>query len=462
MKAWKQIVAAVATSGTMLLSTPAAFAVPEPDMSKITAEVPTGDVPKPLVEMEQTSECQQGGQLKDVNINLEPPISKAYHVNELHSYATGKGVTVAIIDSGVTPNSRLKNLTGGGDYVMGEDGLKDCDRHGTLLAGIIAAQPSEKDKFVGIAPDVNLISIRQTSAAFEPKKDEDKSKATSTLATLAGAIVRATNLGADVINMSVTSCYAADQVVDTNDLKAAIAYAYQHNVVLVTAAGNADATDCTKNPGYVPNNPRDYRNWKGVTHLSMPSYYTPNLISVGGATLNGQVYTNTMTGPWIDVAAPAERVTSLDPAKDGELINASKADKGELNEITGTSFASAYISGLAALIIEKYPEISPSEVAYKITSTAKSGTSANANSIGAGVVDPVAALTSTAPHYKQSAGEVATTPHVQETDPYKTTKIVVGSLAVLCLILAAVAGSIYMTKTISGSASPKRNSVGIS
>ena len=114
------------------------------------------------------------------------------------------------------------------------------------------------------------------------------------------------------------------------------------------------------------------------------------------------------------------------------------------------------------MIIEKYPEISPSEVAYKITSTAKSGTSANANSMGAGVVDPVAALTSTAPHYKQSAGEVATTPHVQETDPYKTTKIVVGSLAVLCLILAAVAGSIYMTKTISGSASPKRNSVGIS
>ena len=159
------------------------------------------------------------------------------NTTELHKYATGKGVKIAIIDSGVTPNPRLPNLKGGGDYVMGKNGLEDCDHHGTLIASIIGAQPSPDDTFQGIAPDAELISIRQTSGAYGPEKEEDKDKASSTLATLANGIVRATNMGADVINMSVTSCYPSDTEVDTNDLKAALNYAYQKGVIMVTAAG---------------------------------------------------------------------------------------------------------------------------------------------------------------------------------------------------------------------------------
>lgn len=390
--------AACALLGTTF--TPA-YAIPEPDMSVITAPVPDGGKPEPAVAMEQKTECSSGGLIDGTPLAAVPPPSVAFQINELHKHATGKGVTVAIIDSGVTPGARLPDVVGGGDYVTGGDGLSDCDRHGTLIAGIIAAQPSDKDKFIGVAPDVELISIRQTSAAFGPVDENDAGKAASTLATLANAIVRSVELGADIINLSVTSCYPAEQAVDTNDLKAAIRYAYDQGVVLVTSAGNSDSEACAANPHYDPNNPRDTRNWGGVKNVSMPSYYTAALLSVGGATLTGQPYTTTMSGPWVDVAAPAVGITSLDPAlmDEGGLTNASSTNEG-LSEITGTSFAAAYVTGLVALLKEQDPDITPAEVFHTITTTARPGPSNTINTLGHGVVDPVAALTQSG--YKES------------------------------------------------------------
>ena len=66
-------------------------------------------------------------------------------VGQAWKYSTGAGVTVGLIDTGVTPNPRLPALFAGGDYVMGDEngGLFDCDSHGTVVASIIAAQPSD-------------------------------------------------------------------------------------------------------------------------------------------------------------------------------------------------------------------------------------------------------------------------------------------------------------------------------
>lgn len=420
-------------------------------MSVITAPVPDGGEPQPAVPMEQKTECLRGGILEGTPFAATPPPSVAFQVDKLHEYGTGKGVRVAVIDSGITPGPRLPNVEGGGDYVTGGDGLSDCDRHGTLIAGIIAAQPSEKDKFVGIAPDVELISIRQTSSAFGPVNRDDEGKATSTLATLASAIVRSVNLGADVINMSVTSCYPADQAVDTNDLKAAIRYAYDQGVVLVTSAGNSDTESCASNPHYDPNHPRDDRNWEGVKNVSMPSYYTAALLSVGGSTLNGQPFTTTMAGPWVDVAAPAVGITSLDPAKmeEGALTNASVSQNG-LTEITGTSFAAAYVTGLVALLIEQNPGITPSEVFHIVTSTARPGPSSTVNTLGHGVVDPVAALSHT--EYKKTAqGHSETVPApVSQPAPDWPAQVTAMVIVGICLVAAvgfAVASSIRKMST---------------
>lgn len=87
------------------------------------------------------------------------------------------------------------------------NGLTDCDAHGTLIASLIAGRPSLTDGFVGVAPDARLISLRQTSEAYEAKDNQNNQNdpnatAAGSVRSLARAVVHATNLGANVINIS--------------------------------------------------------------------------------------------------------------------------------------------------------------------------------------------------------------------------------------------------------------------
>lgn len=434
---------------TLATTTPLATAqIEPPNMSDNNTPVPDGGEPRPAVPMKQTAHCASSGLTKDINTQLESPVSKALNIPELHKYATGKGVTIAVIDSGITPNPRLKNLKGGGDYVMGEDGLEDCDHHGTLIAGIIAAQPSPNDSFVGMAPDATLISIRQTSGAFSPAKEEDKDKGTSTLSTLASGIVHAVNMGADIINMSVTSCYPAETIVDTSDLKAAINYAYQRGVVLVTAAGNVNGQTCTPNPAYDPAHGKDLRNWKGATTLSMPSYYTPALISVGGTTPTMEPFLTTMAGPWVDVAAPATGIISLDPDGNGTLANASPNDKGELVKLTGTSFSSAYITGLIALMLEKDPSLTPKEVEERLKAASRPGPDSLVNIFGSGAIDSLGVLTTTGYATEQGKSSQEAEPRKDRISPHIHAIIAAGIISALAITLFAALGTTTLVNNI--------------
>ena len=167
--------------------------------------------------------------------------------------------------------------------------------------------------------------------------------------------------------------------------------------MIVTAAGNASTSDggCKQNPDYdAANNGADLDNWDNVTTLSMPSYYSPLVISVGGTDMYGQAYPATMTGPWVDVAAPAMNIVSLDASKrSGGLANGLPSDKEGPQPIHGTSYASAYVAGLAALIRERYPEMNAQQVRDQIVQTALTPSTRTRGALGAGVVDPVAALT---------------------------------------------------------------------
>jgi membrane-anchored mycosin MYCP len=155
------------------------------------------------------------------------------NVSKAWQFSTGNGVTVALIDTGVTPGPRLPVIAGG-DYVMGGDGLSDCDAHGTIVASVITAAPSAirmpaplppnpprpalpaapaipPDGVAGVAPHATLISIRQSSRAFEPVNPGDGGahRKAGTVATLARAVVHAANTGAEVINVSVAACVSA-------------------------------------------------------------------------------------------------------------------------------------------------------------------------------------------------------------------------------------------------------------
>ena len=100
------------------------------------------------------------------------------------------------------------------------------------------------DGFAGVAPDVELIAIRQSSKAFSPKaafgdQDPQTRRKAGDISSMARAIVHAANMGARVINISQVSCMSSLNVIDQRELGAAIRYAaIDKDVVIVAAAGN--------------------------------------------------------------------------------------------------------------------------------------------------------------------------------------------------------------------------------
>jgi membrane-anchored mycosin MYCP len=355
--------------------------------------------------MTQRGECITAGVFPGTNPGAVNPNTELLNLSEAWQYSRGEGQTVAVIDTGVRPGPRLPNVEAGGDYVENTDGLTDCDGHGTLVAGLIAGQPGD-DGFSGVAPAARLISIRQTSARFAPRspgEDPAVARAALNVATLARAVVRAADLGARVINISVVTCLAADKLVDQSELGAALRYAADDkDVVIVSAAGNNRAglnagSDCPSNPLSDLARPDDPRNWSGATSVSIPSWWQPYVLSVGSVTPDGQPSAFTTAGPWVGVAAPGENVSSVSNADGGGLAgglaNALPNDQGQLFAISSTSYASAYVSGVAVLVRSRFPELRADEVIRRITASAHGAARSPSNLVGAGLVDPVAALT---------------------------------------------------------------------
>ncbi|MET7461645.1 type VII secretion-associated serine protease mycosin [Nonomuraea sp. NPDC005501] len=248
----------------------------------------------------------------------------------------GEGVTVAVIDSGVDIHhpqlavSKQDDLTG--------TGHRDCVGHGTAVAGIIAARPRTGVPFYGIAPGVRLISIKQANST------------TGDVGLLAKGIVKAAELGVDVINISM-------QTSDQPDLKAAVQYALSQDIVVVAAAGNV-------NPG--EKSPRIY-----------PAAYE-GVLSVGSVTEDGRRSDFSNAQGKVSVLAPGQNLVTT---WTGGLYR---------TEQEGTSFAAPYVAGVAALVRARYPRLTQEQVRWRIERTADG---ALGNGTGAGVVNPWLAVT---------------------------------------------------------------------
>jgi membrane-anchored mycosin MYCP len=318
---------------------------------------------------------------------------------DVSDFATGKGQKVAVIDTGVSPHNYFQNrLEGGGDYVIKADnGLKDCDGHGTEVAGIIAANPEDETiGFRGIAPDAGIVSIRQSSANYEFKNpDTNTSVSAGNLGTLAQAIVRAANTpGVTVINMSVDSCRPASFgpiAEPERQVQAALRYAVEErNIVPVASAGNLPEGDCKEQNSPDPKNP---------TWLVIPPWFSEYVLSVAAMTEDGSVADFSITGPWVSVAAPGTDIISLDPANPEGLANQTVDDKGNAQPIQGTSFAAPYVAGLAALVRQRFPELNAKQVMDRIktTSSHPAATGGHDNLVGYGMINPIAALTAFIP-----------------------------------------------------------------
>lgn len=270
-------------------------------------------------------------------------------------HPTGKGVTVAIIDTGIAGNDKqlAKNVVGGQDFTDSGGQYKvDVDGHGSMVASIIAAQASSKNGMVGIAPGVKLLIYREAGCNVSGGNDEN---------TLAKAINAAVAAGAQVINISQDG-YTANA-----DLKAAVLNAYQKNVLIVASAGN-----------YGNSQASDGNNNYGINPVMYPASYAPYLLAVGAATQDGGVADFSETGPYIGVTAPGVNVGGIFP-------------DGKIWIDNGTSFAAPYVAALAALLIEQHPTWRVDTVMKVLEATA-SGNGQWTSSQGWGEVNARAAL----------------------------------------------------------------------
>lgn len=455
--------ALAATTAMLALATvscPAAGAITPPELDAGAA--PPSGAPGPVQPMAQRNPCVATGVLPGSDPGAVNQNSSMLNLSGAWKYSRGDGQLVAVLDTGVRPGPRLPNVDPGGDFVETTDGLVDCDGHGTLVAGLIAGQPGDDD-FSGVAPGARILSIRSTSARYAPRdsgEDPVTARVALDVATLSRAVVRAADLGARVINISAATCLPANKTVEQTELGAALRYAaVDKDAVIIAAAGNNKAglnpgSACPSNPLSDPGRPEDPRNWAGVTEISIPSWWQQYVLSVGSLNSTGTASNFTMAGPWVGIAAPGENITSVGNADGGGLANALPNEQGELFPLNSASFAAAYVSGVAALVRSRFPELTAEQVVERLTAGAQGAARAPSNLTGAGLVDAVASLTWDVSATSDVAGEPQPKPIAappQPAPPENTPRTVAfvgtGVLALVAAVTAGVAAQRRKTET---------------
>ncbi len=261
---------------------------------------------------------------------------------EAHRLAKGSRILVAVIDSEV--DALHPDLAGA--VVANFDASAEPEKphsHGTGMAGAIAA----RRMMLGTAPRVGLLTVR----AFSTKANS----AEGTTFNILKGLDWAAGQGARVVNMSFAG---------PNDprLREALAKAKQKGMVLIAAAGNAG-----------PNSPPLY-----------PAA-DPNVIAVTATDVDDSLFTGANRGKHVAVAAPG--VDILAPAPDGAY-----------QFTTGTSVAAAEVSGVAALLIERNPLLTPDEVKKILMGTARDlGPKGHDPGFGAGLVNALQAVMAAKP-----------------------------------------------------------------
>ncbi|TCN57293.1 membrane-anchored mycosin MYCP [Rhodococcus sp. SMB37] len=369
---------------------PATAAPPVPDSGLL----PAGDEPAAPEPAEQRNLCTRGRTVADDP--QRPLAQRIMDFERVWPLTRGAGQVVAVIDTGVNRHPRLPRVTPGGDYVATDDGTVDCDAHGTLVAGLIAAQPVEGSGFAGGAPDVEVIAIRQSSRNYSDRSAGDEEAAQNSpgygdVRTLASAVRHAADLGATVINISEVACTLASDGIADGPLGAAVQYATDvEDAVVVAAAGNKDVCPAWNPPAANPLDPHADP-WDSITTIASPAWYDDYVLTVGWVEADGTPSDESVPGPWVDVAAPGSGIVSLDPFSDG-LIDAQISTQGPVL-LSGTSFSAPLVSATVALVRARHPHLDARAVMDRIESTAHAPAEGWNPRVGHGIVDPLAAVT---------------------------------------------------------------------
>jgi subtilisin family serine protease len=264
------------------------------------------------------------------------------HLPEAHKLAEGAGVRVAVIDSGID----VKHPELAGSILDAWDALGGSGGphfHGTGVAGAIAAHVTVE----GSAPKVQIIAIRAFGVV--------QSGAESTSFVLLKSFDHAASQNAQIINMSFAG--PKDALIDRG-----ITALAAKGIVLVAASGNAG-----------PKSPPLY-----------PAAY-PKVIAVSGTDAQDRLFAASNRGDYIAVAAPGENIFLPAPDETYQLRS-------------GTSFSAAFVSGIAALLLERNPALKGDDVRVILMQTARDlGAPGRDDLFGAGEADAYAAVMAVTP-----------------------------------------------------------------
>ncbi|MEG3636608.1 type VII secretion-associated serine protease mycosin [Micromonospora sp. S2-005] len=280
-----------------------------------------------------------------------PWAQQRYAPERLARLATGSGVTVAVVDSGVDrahPQLAGRVLAGTDLLDAGGDGGLDCVGHGTGVASIIAAAPRDGTAFRGLAPKARILPIRVSEQQVVDGRGTGR---TATPRDLGRAIRWAVDQGATVVNLSVV-LYA-----DHSAVRAAVGYALSRDVVVVAAAGNGSA-DGRRRP--------------------YPATYD-GVLGVGAVGADGRRADFSQPGTHVDLVAPGLDVLVAAPGSGHRSA-------------AGTSYAAPFVAATAALLRQYRPDLGALEVARRIVATADP---APGDGYGSGVLNPYRAVTET-------------------------------------------------------------------
>ena len=227
-------------------------------------------------------------------------------------------VVVAVLDTGV--NAAAPDLAGvvrpGVDLVNGGGTGNDDNGHGTAVAGVIAALGNNGIGGAGVCWKCSILPIKVMGA-----------DGNGDLATVAAGIVRAVDMGAKVIDLSLGGPAGEPT------LQQAVAYAASKGVFVAAAAGNSGLA--------VPFYPANY----------------PGVISVGGTDPRDSMYGWSEHGPWVRVSAPGCNVAPL--------------LHGGYGEFCGTSSATPMVAGLAGYLLSVRPTATPMQLVTLLEKTAR-------------------------------------------------------------------------------------------
>jgi hypothetical protein len=311
---------------------------------------------------DQTSQNQgpgdrQAGDPNTPNADAGDPaqyIINKFELADAHRISNGDKVVIAVIDSEI--DSKQPNLAGAiTDRYDAGCGATAADPHGTGMAGAIASHR----QLMGVAPRASIIAICAFGGTGQPNANTIK---------IINGLDYAIQHGARIVNMSFAG--PRDPA-----LSQALQIAREKGILLIAAAGNAGPKSPPLYPGA-----------------------DPSVMAVTATDEHDRVFNGANQGSYVTVAAPG--VNILVPAPDGGI-----------QFTTGTSVATANVSGVAALLIAHRPSLSPEEIRALLVKTAKHLGSRGANpQYGAGLVDPLKALetgVSLAPAVQHSARQDA-------------------------------------------------------